>query len=77
MLRSLASWRRDRDQIPLADRIVPIIAQTGPRGMSRGELGRVIELERDTLDSLLDGLIRFGLLRMTVENGVRFYRQAR
>ncbi len=45
--------------------------------MSRGELGRAIELERDTLDSLLDGLVQFGLLTMADVNGVRFYRQAR
>jgi hypothetical protein len=75
-LRSFKSWR-DRETIPLADRIMPIIAQRGAQGMSRGEIGRIVDLERDVLDQLLDGLVRFGLLIMTDMNGVRYYRQAR
>ena len=72
---SFASFLDRRNQaIPEADRIVPIIAQTGARGMSRGELGGVIGLERDSLDALLDGLVQFGLLTMAQVHGVRVYR---
>ena len=42
--------------------------------MNRGQIGSVIELERDALDELLDGLVRFGLLRLAVEDGIRVYR---
>lgn len=45
--------------------------------MSRGEIGRLIELERDLLDELLYGFVRAGLLVFSSVNGVRFYRQVR
>jgi DNA-binding IclR family transcriptional regulator len=75
-LRSLASWRRDRNQVPVADQILPIIAQRGAQGISRGELGRLVDLERDTLDALLDGFVRAGMLVLSNMNGVRIYRKA-
>jgi len=77
MLRSLATWRRDRETIPLADQIVPLVAQAGPQGITRGEIGHAVGLDREVLDQLLDGLVRFGLLVVTDLNGVRVYRQAR
>ena len=74
-IQSFAGWLDRRDHaVPIADQIVPLIAQAGPQGISRGHLGRLLDMERDALDELLDGLVRFGLLRMTVENGVRVFR---
>ena len=75
MLRSLASWRRDRRTTPLADTILPLVARYGPHGITRGDIGRLVPLERDTLDNLLDGFVRAGLLTMTDVNGVRVYRR--
>ena len=73
-LRTFHTWR-NRETIPLADQIVPIIAQRGAQGMSRGEIGRLVPLERDTLDDLLDGFVRAGMLVVTDVNGVRAYRR--
>lgn len=76
-LNSLTSWRHKRELLPHADRLLPLVAQRGALGISRGELGRLVDLHRDTLDELLDGFVRAGLLTLTVVNGVRVYRQAR
>lgn len=73
-LHSFKSWR-DRRTTPLADTIMPLVAQRGDLGISRGEIGRLVDLQRDTLDNLLDGFVRAGLLTMTVVNGLRFYRR--
>ena len=61
------TWQQQRDRerrehVPAADRIVPMVAQAGPGGMSRGQIGGAIDLERDDLDRLLAGLVEFGLL---------------
>ena len=74
-LPAFSSWLKRREiKPPEADRLLPLIAQAGLRGMNRGQIGSVIGLERDVLDQLLDGLVRFGQLRIDVENGVRVYR---
>ena len=75
---SFHSWlqQRDREQhdhIPAADKVVPLVAQAGQRGMSRSEIGKVIDLERDDLDRLLAGLVQFGLLRVTRLNGFQVF----
>jgi len=67
--------RRERgDHIPKADRIVPLIVQAGQQGMTRKEIGAAVDLERDVLDQLLDGLVGFGLLTVGWENGVQVFR---
>ena len=72
---SFASWLDHRHHsIPEADRVLPVIAQAGPRGMTRGEIGGAIQLERESLDALMDGLVQFGVLTVTWEDGVRVYR---
>lgn len=74
---SFTSWFKRRDHsTPQADQIVPVIARAGPAGMTRGQIGGVIELSRDVLDALLDGLVRFGLLTVRLEDGVRVFRVA-
>ena len=74
-LPSFSSWiNLQRIGTPQADLIVPLIAQAGPQGIGRGELGNAIKLDREALDELLDGLVRVGLVRMAVVDGVRVYR---
>jgi hypothetical protein len=72
---SFHSWLDYRDRTtPLADKIVPMVAQAGIRGMTRGQIGSVIGLDRDVLDALLNGLVRFGQLAVALEDDVRVYR---
>jgi len=76
---SFHSWlhQRDREQhdhIPEADKVVPLIAQAGQRGMSRSEIGKVIDLDRDDLDALLAGLVEFGLVSVTKHSGFQVFR---
>lgn len=75
------SWvhQRDRQQhghAPVADKVLPLIAQAGRRGMTRGEVGKAVgdDLDRDALDGLLAGLVEFGLLAVTRENGLLVFR---
>ncbi len=73
---SFTSWleRRNENGVPECDRIVPIIAQAGPQGMNRGQIGGAIDLDREVLDELLAGLVRFGLLTVTSLNGIQVFR---
>jgi hypothetical protein len=75
------SWvkRRDRERrehVPVADRVFPLVAQAGHRGMTRSEIGKALgdDLDRDALDDLLAGLVEFGLLAATTENGLLVFR---
>ena len=76
-----ASWvkRRDRERrehVPVADLVVPLVAQAGQAGMTRGEVGKAVgdDLDRDALDDLLAGLVEFGLLTVAKENGLQVFR---
>ena len=72
---SFESWhRRRRNLEPEADRVVPLIAAAGSNGMNRKQLGSALDLDRDVLDELLDGLVSAGLLSMAWENGVPVFR---
>lgn len=42
--------------------------------MSRAEIGKAINLERDVLDSFLNGLVQVGVLAVSVENEIRIFR---
>lgn len=44
--------------------------------MNRQQIGSAVDLDRDTLDQLLQGLVDFGLLTITWENGLPVYRAA-
>lgn len=77
------SWLHHRDRqhhghVPTADLVVPLIAQAGEAGMTRADIGKAIgdDLDRDALDDLLAGLVEFGLLAVTRENGLLVYRTA-
>ena len=68
--------RERRDHIPAADLVVPLVAQAGKAGMTRSEIGKAVgdDLDRDALDDLLSGLVEFGLLAVTRENGLLVFR---
>ena len=75
MDQSFHSWlRRRHDPIPQADKIMPLVAAAGPTGMTRGQIGHAVALDRDVLDELLDGLVRSGLLVVGWENEVMVFR---
>lgn len=78
-----ASWvqRRDRESrehVPVADKVLPLVAQAGQAGMTRGEIGKAVgdDLDRDALDDLLAGLVESGLLTVARENGLLVFRAA-
>jgi hypothetical protein len=77
---SFTSWVRRRQRIggmmPQADKVVPLVSGAGPAGITRRELGHAVRLDRDTLDELLAGLVRVGLLNVTWESGVPVFRSA-
>lgn len=71
--------RRDgerREHVPVADLVVPLVAQAGDAGISRGEIGKAVGngLQPETLDALLNGLVEFGLVIVTREYGHLVYR---
>jgi hypothetical protein len=70
--------RRQHDHVPAADKVVPLIAHAGHAGMTRGEINKAVgdDLDRDALDDLLAGLVEFGLLAVTRENGLLVFRAA-
>ena len=53
--------RKQQDYVPEPDKVMPLIAQAGARGMTRSQVGKVIDLDRDTLSASLDGLLPFSL----------------
>jgi len=82
-IQDFQSWlhqrdRQRRDHVPVADLIVPLVSQAGPAGMTRGEIGAGIDadLDHDAVDDLLAGLVEFGLLTVTKENGLLVFRAA-
>ena len=54
-----STWVQRREvKIPDADRLIPLIAASN--GISRGEIGAAIKLDRDVLDALLAGFVWSG-----------------
>ena len=66
------------EHVPVADKVLPLIAQAGQAGMARADIGKAVgdDLDRDALDDLLAGLVEFGLLAVTRENGLLVFRAA-
>lgn len=70
---SFKSWeKRRRHLAPEADRVLPLIA--GSTGMTRKQIGNAVELDRDVLNQLLDGMVGMGLLTVAWDEGVPVYR---
>lgn len=60
---SFTSWEQRRRNIsPEADRIYPLVKAAGVYGMSRKEIGSAVDLDREVLDQLLNGLVSAGML---------------
>lgn len=74
MISSFKSWERRRQLAPEAERSLPLVAAAGSAGMNRFQLGNAIDLNRETLDQLLAGLVGIGLLTVAWERGVPVYR---
>ena len=75
MISSFTSWeRRRRHLAPEAERILPLVAAAGTVGMNRFQLGNAVDLNRETLDQLIAGLVGIGLLTVAWERGVPVYR---
>ncbi len=60
--------------MPEADKVVPLVAGAGANGITRRELGHAVRLDRDVLDEMLAGLVRFGLLSVSKEARGPVYR---
>lgn len=76
-LQPFTSWLQDQQvKIPEPDRLLLLIKQAGSQGMGRAEIGSAIQMDRDFLDQFLDGLVRAGVLRVDLVNGIRTYRSA-
>ena len=60
--------------LPQADRVLVLIKQAGPQGITRGSIGANIKLEKETLDQLLNALIGFGQIVASREGGLVTYR---
>lgn len=70
--------RRDRERrehVPEVEKIIPLI-QSSPRGRTRAEITKGVDLERDTLSAVLDAFVQSGLLVVRREGGIIVY-QAR
>lgn len=74
-----STWVRQRDDqrrghVPLADRIIPLVAGAGPTGMTRRQLGHAVPLAPAVLDQLLDALVQFGSLTAASDGDTVVYR---
>lgn len=55
--------RRPDSHISQSDKIVPLLQQAGPVGMTRKQLGGAIDLEPELVDALLVALLGVGQIR--------------
>ncbi len=70
-------WVKSRKQgpvMPQGDKVHHLIQQAGPQGISRGELEANVKLEPETLDSMIQALVDFGRVVVSMESGYRIYR---
>jgi len=60
---SFTAWEQRRRSIsPKADRILPLVKAAGAYRMTRRQIGHAVDLDRDVLDQLLNGLVSAGML---------------
>jgi hypothetical protein len=71
---SFTSWERRRHLAPDSERILPMVVAAGTAGMTRKQLGNVIELDREVMDELLAGMVQIGLLTVVWREGLPVYR---
>ena len=73
------SWAEERHRrldshISQADKVVPLLQQAGPAGMSRRQLAGAIDLPPSLVDALLSALLDTGQIRVADVGGVHIYR---
>ena len=71
---SFKSWERRRRKLPESERLLPLLRAAGATGMTRLQVGNAIELDRDTLDELLGGLVGAGMLILARDTRGPVYR---
>jgi hypothetical protein len=72
---SFTSWQKRRQHLaPEAEKILPLVVGAGTAGMTRKQLGNVIELDREVLDELLAEMVQIGLLTVMWRDGMPVYR---
>ena len=69
MIESFTSYARRQHLTPEADRVLPLVVAAGSMGMNRYQIGSAVDLDRDVLDELLDGLVQMGMLLVSSERG--------
>ena len=73
-LQPFTTWIQNHQvRIPEHDRLVPLIKQAGSQGLTRAEIGKAINMDRDFLDEFLAGLVQAGVLRVVDQNGMRTF----
>ncbi len=78
-LTSFLSWlyrkenRPDR-HIAQADKLMPLLQQAGPGGMTRRQLGSAVDLDPNILDELLAALVSSGIVSLDQVGGGPRYR---
>lgn len=77
--KSFLSWVYQRQHRPdkhisQADKVVPLLQQAGPAGMTRRQLGGAIDLPPAMVDDLLAALVGVGQIRIDQAGGVTRYR---
>lgn len=66
--------RQEHDHVPVTEKVVPLIVQAGPVGLSRAEIIEALgdSLDRDALAGLLATFVESGLL--TTSRQTRLYK---
>jgi len=76
-METFRKWMESRMPVvmPQADKVWQQIRDAGRRrGISRCQLGAAIDLNHETLDSVIQALIDFGRVEVSMEAGYRMYR---
>ena len=68
--------RKEAPQLSESDRLMRIIMKAGPGGIAEGDLKKQIDLPRQSVDQLLEGLLGLGLIVVTGQYGERVFRPA-
>jgi hypothetical protein len=76
---SFMSWAGKRSNRPdrhinQSDKIVPLLQQAGPAGMTRRQLTGAIDLEPELVDALLVALVSIGQIKFDPSGGIHRYR---
>jgi hypothetical protein len=73
-------WAARRDwqtlnALPAHQRLMLLLSMAGQQGMSRGNIGSLVDLPAEELNDLLVALVKGGELALMDRNGKRVYRR--